>query len=257
MNTTLSKRETSLNKLIIGNITGKGSNDAYSKEYTYTGANRIKTLTEPNGLQTEYTYLVCQINGMILETDLLLTKFIKYKNEIKQRTFYEYDSDNVLIKEITDDGSSRNVKDLTDVTKRLIKKNIPRCLEPYGLTDTLEEYYLDFNTGKEKLLRKEKYEYTKACQITTKHIYGSDNEYKYTLHYAYDEKNNLIEQTDPLGRTAKYTYDENSNKVYEKTFEGKEIRYEYDLWNRLIKKTINNEKEKYIEEHDYDSPIQF
>ncbi|MFA6118864.1 MAG: hypothetical protein WCT85_05545 [Parachlamydiales bacterium] len=245
-------------KIIYGTITGENKipikldstglpinngTDSYIKKFTYFPNYLVKSETDQDGLTTEYTYHAsATYNEKKFLTDLPLTKLVKYKDQIRQRTFYIYDKDNILIKEINDDGSSSIQDDLTGVSRRLIKIIIPRQVEPLGLTDTLEEKYLDLGTNREVLLRKEKYEYYADGKISKKEIYGSDNKLKYTLQYKYDSKDNIIYETDPLGRSATYEYDENNNKTKEVDFSKKEIVYEYDNCNRLIGKIINNDE---------------
>ncbi|NGX34907.1 MAG: putative deoxyribonuclease RhsA [Candidatus Anoxychlamydiales bacterium] len=198
-------------------------------------------------------YLTMKVDNEDFETILPLTKFVISNGEIKKRNFYTYNSDNILIEEIEDNGISREKDDLTNVTRRRMKRIEPREVYPYGLADTISEYYYDCNEKKVKLLKKEKYEYAENCKVVKKHIFGSDDKLKYTLNYEYNLANdNLISETDPLGRKAIYTYDENHNKVYEKTFANKQIDYEYDFCNKLISKTIKDTNESFTEEFEYD-----
>ncbi len=256
-----------IKKIIYGNITGKSNNcielgndqlpkengiDTYVKAYTYGNNNLIKSEIDQNSYRIEYTYLTIKIDGEDFETNLPLTKFIIFNSEIKKRNFYSYDTDNILIEEIEDNGVSRKKDDLAGVTRRIIKRIVPRYEEPYGLTDILQQYYYDNDDKIEKLLKKEKYEYSKSSKVIKKHVFGSDNELKYTLNYEYDPRDNLISETDALGRKALYSYDENNNKIYEKSFSNKEIYFEYDLCNRLISKTIKDKEQNYIEEYEYD-----
>ncbi|NGX30321.1 MAG: putative deoxyribonuclease RhsA, partial [Candidatus Anoxychlamydiales bacterium] len=221
--------------------------ETFTVERTFTNDNRnlLKQQRDDNGLITSFSY---QKN-----TDKITSKLISYKDPkyIKQRFFYEYDSDNILIKEIQDDGSTTGKDNLTNVTRRTIKVITPRQVEPY-LTDSIEERCLDLNTFEEKIIRKEKYEYNENRRIHKKEIFDSNGELRYSLSYDYDEKGNIKYETDPLGREAKYRYDLNDNKEYEKDFSGKETSFEYDLCNRLIKKTIKDDSKSFVEEHEYD-----
>jgi len=227
--------------------------DTNIEEYTHTQNGSIQSETKQNGLKTEYTYLITQIDGENYHTDLVAAKFIRYEGLIKQRIFYEYDEHNVLIKEIEDDGSSASKEDLTNVSRRLIKKYKPRDLEPFGLTEIYEELYLDLDTKDEKLIKKEVYDYTLDCNMTKKDVYGSDGKLKYTLSYQYDHKDNLTYESDPIGREAHYQYDESNNKTYEKDFSGKETFFHYDNCNRLTKKITKDTQKDYVEEFDYDA----
>ena len=254
-----------LQELLYGNISGK-SNEAIpldknnvpivdnleknTKSFTYTSNDLLKTELHQNGLFIEYSYHRHNITDN--PTDLPSTKFIYYNNEIKQRTFYKYDDDNILIKQIYDDGSSIDENDFTNVTRRLITKIKPRETQPYGLIDILEEYYWNFDENREQLLRKEKYAYSATYKVIKKRIFDANDDKKYTLVFDYDYNDNLIFEKDAIGRIAKHQYDINNNKSYEKDFSGKEITFEYDLCNRLIKKTIEDFENSYTEEYGYD-----
>jgi RHS repeat-associated protein len=223
--------------------------ETFTKSKTYSNDNRnlLIVQTDDSGLIESYSYL----DG----TDKILSKLISYKDitNIKKRIFYEYDEDNILIKEITDDGSSIDKNDFTKVSKRLIKVISPIKDDlNYGMTSSIEESYLDPFSEHQRLFKKEKFFYNENRRIIKKDIYGSDNSYKYSLEYTYDKKGNLATETNPIGQKAFYTYDLNNNKIGETDFSGKKISYEYDNLNRLIKKTIGGIDQKYTEIYEYD-----
>nr|NGX35074.1 putative deoxyribonuclease RhsB [Candidatus Anoxychlamydiales bacterium] len=227
--------------------------DTNIEEYTHTQNGSIQSELKQNGLKTEYAYLICKIDGIDFHTNLISSKLTKFEGEIKQRFFYEYDEHNVLIKEIEDDGSAENKDDLTNVSRRLIKKYKPRDTEPFGLTQTYKELYLDLETNEEKLIKKEIYDYSIDCNMTKKDVYGSNKNLKYSLTYQYDHKDNLTYEKDPIERAAHYQYDESNNKIYEKDFSGKETYFQFDNCNRLIKKVIKDKQKEYVEEYGYDA----
>jgi RHS repeat-associated protein len=247
-------------KVIYGNLTGnnnnfvaldrndypsENNNESYSKTFEYNCDNLIIKEIDEDGVSIEYTYLP--------KTNLISKKFIKYLDQIKQRFFYSYDEENFLIEEIEDDGISINKNDLSDVTKRLIKKTIPsKNLNLYGFTNSIEEKYLNLNTLKEKLLKKENIFYFPNGKIKQKDIYDANNTLRYSLYYSYDSRGNLESETDPLGRKATYKYDANSNKIYEKDFSEKVAFFEYDQNNRLIKKTLKVNSLDYSTKYQYD-----
>ena len=53
-----------------------------------------------------------------------------------------------------------------------------------------------------------------------KDIFGSDEEYQYSLTYEYDDKGNLKSETDSIGRKAEYRYDNNDNKTNRARYPG-------------------------------------
>ncbi|NGX28902.1 MAG: putative deoxyribonuclease RhsC, partial [Candidatus Anoxychlamydiales bacterium] len=216
------------------------------RSFTDDDRNTLTYQKDDTGLITSFSYLK--------NTDKITSKLLSYQhqNQIKHRFFYEYDNDNILIREIQDDGSALDKNDLTNVFRRTIKVIRPRQVEPYGLTDSIEERYLDINTGEEKLIRKEKYEYNENRRIQKKEIFDSEGNSRYSLSYDYDDKGNIKYETDPIGREAIYRYNPNDNKEYEKDFSGKETSFKYDLCNRLIKKNIKDESHSFFEEYEYD-----
>ena len=247
-------------KVIYGNLTATNknpvplnangfpmasNNESYTKKFEYNEDNLIIKETDEDGVSIEYSYLP--------NTNLLSSKFIKYKGEIKQRFFYSYDADNFLIEEISDDGISKDKTDLSKVTKRLIKKITPSSdVNLYGFTSSIEEQYLNLNTLEEKLLKKENIQYFSNGKIKQKDIYDANNHLRYSLNYTYDEKLNLESETDPLRRIATYKYDANSNKTDQKDFSEKATYFKYDQNNRLIRKILENETQDYTTLYQYD-----
>ncbi|NGX56370.1 MAG: tRNA3(Ser)-specific nuclease WapA [Candidatus Anoxychlamydiales bacterium] len=213
--------------------------DKSIKLYEYNESNLVNKITENNTITTfEYetdTNLVKQKNIYEILED---KSFI-----IRQRTYNFYDENKILIKQIIEDVSNNR--------KQHIKEYKIRDKFPLGLVDTFEESFINLDKNIKLLIKKEHYDYSNDCKITKKDIYGSDNKLKHTLYYEYDERGNLISETDPLNRKAIYKYDANNNKVKEIDFSKKEIFYEYDYCNRLISKKIGITP-SYIEKYDYD-----
>ncbi|NGX56746.1 MAG: putative deoxyribonuclease RhsC [Candidatus Anoxychlamydiales bacterium] len=232
---------------LINGVPQKNGIESYVKERVFSkdGKNLLLEEKESNGLIITYSYLE--------NSDKITSKLVSFfnPNPIKQRYFYQYDEDNNLIEEIKDNGTSKNKDDFSNVTRRIKRVIYPRQNYPYGLTEKIEEYYLDENKY-EKLFKKEEYKYSDKQKLIEKKIFGSDGEFKYSLNYSYDEKGNLVFENDPINREAFYKYDKNNNKIYEKKSSGKEIFYEYDLANRLIQKSIKNKNQKYVQNFEYD-----
>ncbi|MEI6243033.1 MAG: RHS repeat-associated core domain-containing protein, partial [Chlamydiota bacterium] len=66
-------------------------------------------------------------------------------------------------------------------------------------------------------------------------VYDTQNILKYGLKYVYDKNSNLIEKTDPLGRSTFYTYDAKNN-LCSTFFLGEIEEFLYDCENRLLSK---------------------
>ncbi|MBI5345850.1 MAG: hypothetical protein HZB76_01725 [Chlamydiae bacterium] len=99
------------------------------KCFAYNENNLITKTVDENGLVTEISYLP--------KTNLISSKFIKYQDKIKLRTFYEYNQDNILIKVTEDNGTLSNSQNIANVTARKIKVIKPTESFPFGLIDTL------------------------------------------------------------------------------------------------------------------------
>lgn len=222
----------------------------YSKRYTYSKDLHLKlSETEDDGPTIEYRYK----KG----TDLLWAKLTYDGSKIVKREFYNYDKDGVLIKKISDDGSTGNKKSLSGATQCLITQIDPvRNKEGHGngLPKVVKESYLDLHSEKEILLRKIHYAYNKASQVTEQKVFNAKNKHCYTLTWDYDSMGRLKRRTNELGQIFTYNYDENSNKDYEKLHEaGYYTKYSYDKANRLIaEKQVHDDGTEVITTYEYD-----
>ncbi len=200
----------------------------YTFTYQYDEQNRLIKESEDNGKQTTYEYLE--------NTSLLEKKVVSRNEHILQRTLYEYNKDLILISEITDDGEN--------FTERHIKRITPRAHRPYyGMPSVIEELYL--SDGVETLQKKIVLAYDEYGNVKTRTIYGSDGQTHYTKKTQYNEKGQIIQETNALGYTTRYSYDENGNTIKEVTPLGLIITYQYDRCNRLTVKTETDGKQTY------------
>ncbi|NGX49086.1 MAG: tRNA nuclease WapA [Candidatus Anoxychlamydiales bacterium] len=214
----------------INNV--KTNLENFSKYKTYTNDIRNLLLSEEddNQVRIQYSY----VGG----TDLVKSKIIKNKNEIKIREFYEYNADLILVKEIIDDGQNDNAYDLTQVTQRLIKIITPKGENPFiNLPEVIEEKYFDFEEKEEKLLKKTVLTYSNHGKVIKEDIYNSKNQYEYSIEKKYDDQGRVIEEINPEGHKTTYDlYDANYNLLKKKESLGKKTSFEYDFVNRLTKK---------------------
>ena len=155
----------------MGDLSGQGDRgESHEKRFFYTsdGQNLLLRQEENNQPTILYNYLP--------GTNRLLSKFVCDQDKIQIRTFYEYNEDLILVREITDDGTSSYKDDLSTVTTRLIKVIHPRNAEPFlGLPEIIEERYLDEN-GQESLLKKTIISYSPSRENRTK---GHLRQHKY------------------------------------------------------------------------------
>ena len=198
-------------------------------EYSQDGLNLPLKKQEENGKTILYSYLP--------HTDLVVRKLICDKTRILQRYFYEYNDDHILVKTIEDDGSKFAVEDVSDVIQRKVKIITLREKNPgINLPETIEEKYFDTATKTEKLLKKIICHYDNNNNLVKEDIYDAKNTFCYSLYTKYDDHQNIVEKTDPLGRKHLYQYDDQGRLIQEKKANAKAIQYYfYDAANRKIK----------------------
>ncbi len=229
---------------IHGNITKENNNkiyldsknypviadvDSFSSYYVYSqdGQNVLIEKSDDGGLKEKYSYLP--------NTNLITAKYICDKDKIKTRYFYEYTNDFSLTQEIEDDGVSLDKDDLSSVSYRMIK-NI-KLENDTDLPKVIEYKYLDLQKGLVKLYKKEILFHSETGKVIKKDVYSSKNELLYSLAFEYDQKGNLIKQTDPLKREELFTYDQNNNLASHKFLDSDKIdKYYYNSLNQKIKK---------------------
>jgi RHS repeat-associated protein len=202
--------------------------DCYMKSYTYSN-DGFNLLLSEGDLRHNIYY------SYFPGTDLLASK-IKGGASPSIRQFYEYDLNGILNKEIIDDGTTNDKFNLTNVTERRIKYITPRQTEPIGLPEVIEERALNVKTGQEFLLSKVVNSYSSKGILKKQDRFDSNGVYVSTSQWDHDERNNIILEIDPLGRTKTYKYDANNNKIFEqgpRTDSHKEFVYDYS--NRLIR----------------------
>jgi RHS repeat-associated protein len=206
-----------------------GSSEVYVKRSRYSDDGRNLLLQEDleNGKSTLLSYLP--------NSDKITSKLILDHGRVAQREFYEYDADNICIKEIIDDGSSDNKNDLTDVTERRVKLITPRpgpdCI---GYPEMIEEYYEE--NGQLVLLQKTAFHYTPQGRIAKKDIYDAHNEFRYSLIITYNAQGKVEDEYNALGQIAHSEYDANGNKILYREYSGNRTLFmTYDFSNRLIR----------------------
>ena len=200
----------------------------YSKYYRYSADEfnlRIEE-KEESGLAFEYSYQP--------GSNLVTSKLTKDNTQIIERRFFEYNNENVLIKEIHDDGASQDQHDLAEVMFRKIKYITPSKQDSaLNFPKIIEEKYLDLKTNQEKLLKKSLYTYSGQGLLVKEELFDASNAYRYALEYAYNDKQQLILKKDALGRSFNYAYDSNFN-VKEAVEENVLKTFSYDQSNQLI-----------------------
>ncbi|MCB1074570.1 MAG: RHS repeat-associated core domain-containing protein [Simkania sp.] len=210
-----------------GDLTGNGLEEKYVIQRTFHENNLVYQEFFPNGKVFEYHY--------VPGTHLLAKKFVFDGSAIKIRHFYFYQGA-ALVKEVIDDGSTRDFLCLDGVTERRIKKIKLRNESPFlDFPEVIEECYVDLSSSQEKLLSQRAIlKYDSMGHPVEEAFSDANGELPYTIEHEYDSKERLAARVDPMGNRRSFHYDANDNIVREeKEDEAFDVIRDYDLSNRL------------------------
>ncbi|MBN2479046.1 MAG: RHS repeat protein [Parachlamydiales bacterium] len=211
----------------------KDSSEHFTKRYSYFSDN-IRLVNEEiddSSVKIKYCYFE--------NTSLLSKKLTYFNSKIKKREFFFYNDDDILVKEIEDDGTEENFDNLKNVTTRKIKNYFIKNSDQFiGMVEELHQKYLDLETFEEKMISKEKYFYSNVGKISKIDFFDKDDNFLFSKNYEYDVRKNQISYTDPIGRKFFFDYDKNNNLIYEKDFSLNETFYTYDPNENLVTKKI-------------------
>lgn len=200
--------------------------ESYKKHYTYSddGFNLLIEEQEEEGISRVY----CYQSG----TDLISAKFAKDKRgKILLREFFFYDHENLLVREISDDGSSSHPEDFTDISRRVVKEY--QHDPPTKLPSVITESYWDPSTQETCLLKTVKLSY-KNSKAVAEEVYDCHGDLRYTLYTDYHDFGLITRKTTPLGRENTYHYDSCGLLIESKEVGTPRKVFSYDAANRLI-----------------------
>ena len=206
----------------------------HQREVSQDGRNLLLKEDREGGRTVTYQY--------VPQTNLVSSKFVQENHKILIREFFEYDRCLNLIKKIIDDGISEDKDNLQGVTERHITKYFLRQQYPHlHMPEWIEECYLE--NGLERLLQTTRLSYDQHGNVNQEDLFDALGNYVYSIHKGYNECGDLINETNPLGRTAFYEYDEKGNLIAETKFSHKQRKeMQYDARGRLKEeKTIGND----------------
>ncbi len=216
------------------------------RQYSQDGRNLLLKEEEPSGKVTLYNYHP--------QNSLLISQFICERDQIKIRHFYEYNQDLVVVREVTDDGSTPDPQNLTGLKTGHIQMTTPATQEPYvNMPKTIEEKY--FDGSKEVPLKKVVLTYGSGCLVTQKDIYDARGEFCYSLTTKYNQQSHPIEETDAERQTTKHDYDTFGNQTFSQESSGKCSNVmAYDCSNRLTQlEEVSFDGTKRITQYRYDT----
>ena len=218
-------------ELFTGDLTGKGNRESFAVKRVFSEDGRNLLLKEENedGRTLCFSYL--------LNTNLVTSKLTQDGEKIILREFFIYDDCHNLIQTIADDGSATEKEDLSHVTQRTLTTHILRKSAPFlHMPDWTEETY--WENGKEKLLKKNQLTYDQQGNLAQEAVYDAEGTQAYTLHKTYNERGDLLSETNRLGQTAFYTYDAKGQRETATNFSQRlHTTFQYDTRGRLKKQT--------------------
>ena len=212
---------------------------SYNSTYAYDDLGRLKTETESNGIQKEYTYNA---------NDNRISFIIKQNGIVKTNTSYTYDNLNRLYQMI-DNG-------IVTATYQYDANGNRLCLTYSNGNTTEYQYNLENKltnlTNKKGAAILSQYEYVYYLDGTQESKTDSTG----NTTYVYDGLGRLSTVSEPGGINTSYQYDDYSNRKT-MTITGGEnagtTNYGYDKNNRLLteEKTVNNVDE--VTQYSYDN----
>ena len=247
-------------KGVVGCLTGRPCGSIRFTKDRYTqGGERESTVYVYSKDQLNFLESEHHANGLSIHyqhpkgVDQLHGKITLFQGQVKHREFYSYDQHGSLKEVIEDDGLFFERNNLIQTTERKITRFTPQQEFPFGVPKTKREYYLDLNTGKEKLLKKSCYTYNQMAKVTREDVYDANETFAYSKSFAYDAHGNLLEEVDPLGQVTQYRYNENDDKIFSKGPNGVEHHHSFDQAGRLIEeKQIHPDGKTFVVSHRYD-----
>lgn len=215
---------------IQGNLTGNGTSE-YTLKYDYKDTDLLRVAFD-GAKRTEYAY--------VPKTNLLSCEFVYENNVLKLRKFYKYDANNILKREVIDDGTSLDENNLEGATQRIIRemKNSLNTF-PTGLPLTEKQMCWDFEKQEEVLIKKIYYRYSIEGKLISKTIFGRDLKKFTEEFFQYGKFGNMVRSMDAMGNVTTYGYDANNNQNEERGPDPSTHKnYEYDFMNRRTAEVV-------------------
>lgn len=225
----------------------------YDQSYNYLGFNAAKLQT---GTQDYTRYAIATtaptgaayaivFGNVISSTGTAY--FDNFKLVMRSTTSYTYDAAGNYATDLVDPLG--NWTDLTcDAVGRITEINDPKGQITRFSYDALD----NLASVTDALGKVSRYEYDPvSLQVTYRDARSAssiDNTYKTA--FAYNEINQLLSTTDPLGRKITNTYDDSANLASVAFPDGRKVLYAYDAANRLSHKSYSAEATKFLFSYD-------
>jgi YD repeat-containing protein len=138
-------------------------------------------------------------------TNLVTSKLTKDGDKIILREFAVYDDCNNLIQQISDDGATEDKDNLSNVTQRTVMTYRLRQSAPFlHMPEWIEETYWE---GIEKPLKKSHLIYDQHGNVAQEEVYDAEGKLRFTICKTYNERGDVLTETNRLEQQAIYTYD--------------------------------------------------
>lgn len=183
-----------------GDLTGEGNQDTFTTKRTFSEDGKNLLLRE----ETEDGKVICF--SYLPNTDLVTLKLTKDGNRILLREFSIYDDCNNLVQTISDDGTSEDKDNLSHVNQRTLKTYTLRQSAPFlHMPEWIEESY--WESGTEKPLKKSHLVYDQHGNVAQEEVYDAEGKHTYTICKTYNERGDVLTETNCLGQQSAYTFD--------------------------------------------------
>ncbi len=224
-------------ELLTGDLAGEGREDRYTikREFSQDGHNLLLKEETEDGKITTLEYLP--------KTDLITLKLIKEGNRTLIRESFQYDDCNNLIQSCVDDGESQK-----RVTQYILRQQQPFLHMP----EWIEEKYLEKDG--EKLLKRTHLSYDPYGNVAEEKIYDSNGQYAYSILKKYNERGDLLSETNPLGQERTFIYDDKGRCIEETNFSRNlKKKRSHDTKGRLLEeKSIGKDGIIHMVSYQYD-----
>jgi RHS repeat-associated protein len=212
---------------LFGDLTGDGHLDTYTitRIFSQDGRNLLLNETTEDGKTISFAYLP--------NTNLITSKLTQDHDQIILREFFFYDDSHNLIKTLIDDGDSEDPNHLSHVSQRHLKTYLLRQSPPFlHLPEWIEETY--WEKGTEKPLKKTHLVYDQQGNIAEEEVYDAKGKHAYTISKTYNERGDVLTETNPLGQQASHTFDPKGRMETSTSFSNRiQKTFRHDLRGRL------------------------
>ncbi|MBS0621978.1 MAG: RHS repeat protein, partial [Verrucomicrobia bacterium] len=162
---------------------------------------------------------------------------------------YEYlPNTNLVTAKLTYEGSKVVLRELAryDECNNLIEKIEDHKITRYHLRQTAPFLYLPESIEElcdQGLLKRTHLTYDERGNVVRETVYGADGKLAYAIDREYNERGDLLSETNPLGQRATYSYDEKGRRTTTQPFSNRlTTTSSYDLQGRLLQSTDHGDE---------------